>query len=142
MAKLEQALYTLLTNDTAVAAFVGDRIFPVSMPKPDPSNPTGLPAVSYRRLPGEYIYTFDKFDEGSAYVNATVEFSAWSNNAKEAMDVGEALVLALSGYSGDVDGTLIGQSFTRLELDMYDGDTKLYRRAVEFRIGYEDDVHS
>ena len=58
------------------------------------------------------------------------------------MNVGEALVLALSGYSGDVDGTLIGQSFAELELDDYSGDTRLFRRIVDFRIGYEDDVHS
>ena len=137
MTKLEDALTTVLAADTAVTTIVSDRIYPVSMPKG-----TVLPAVTYRRISAQRAYTFDAFDTGSAYVNATVEFSAWSNNAKEAMDVGEALVMALSGYSGDVDGTLVGSSFAELELDDYNGETKLFRRIVDFRIGYEDDVHS
>ena len=137
MTKLEDALFTVLNNDTSLQALVSDRIYPTSMPKG-----TVLPAIDFRRVSAQRTYTFDAFDTGSAYVNATVQFDCWSNSPKEAMDVGEALVLALSGYSGDVDGTLLGSSFTELELDDYNGETKLFRRIVDFRIGYEDDVHS
>lgn len=134
MPKLEEAVYGYLSGEPGVAALVGDRIYPGRV-----KEGATLPAISYQRISANRTYTYDSFADTSAWVRARVQFNCWSNTPLQAIEVGEAVLLALSGYSGDMSGEYIGQSSAELELDDYDGPTKLYRRVVDFFITYEDE---
>ena len=134
MPVLESALFTYLSADPGVSALVGTRIYPVRLPEG-----TVLPAIAWQRISATRLYTHDSFEDTRAFVNARVQFSCWSNVPIEAIQVGEAVLLALSGYNGDMAGVLIGQSSADLELDDYQSDVKLYRRLVDFMISYEDE---
>jgi hypothetical protein len=136
---LETALYNYLTGDAGVAALVGDRVYPVRIPPGTNAQPTPLPAISFQRITASRTYTYDSFADTSAWVRARVQFSCWSHSAQEAIEVGEAVLLALSGYNGDMSGKVIGQSSAELELDDYDAGGKLFRRVVDFFIYYEDE---
>jgi len=68
-----------------------------------------------------------------------VQFSCWSTTPLEAIKAGEAVLLALSGYDGDMAGQQIGSSQAEFELDDYQPGVKLYRRLVDFIITYEED---
>ena len=135
MPKLEDALYAYLSNDGNVAALVDDRIYPVRLPEG-----TTLPAIAWQRVSAQRTYTFDSFANTSAYVQARVQFSCWAETAMEAFETGEAVLHALSGYTGDMEGELIGSATAELELDDYESKTRLYRRLVDFYITYEDDA--
>lgn len=132
---LESALFGYLTTDPGVEALVGTRVFPFRVPEG-----ANLPAVSYGRAGAVRLYTYDDFEDTNAFVRARVSFHCWSHKAEEAMQVGEAVLLALSGYEGDMGGQLIGSSFNVLEMDTYEGDTKMYRRTLDFHITYEEDL--
>jgi hypothetical protein len=69
-----------------------------------------------------------------------MQFNCWSSKAEEAMEVGEAVLLALSGYDGEMGGQLIATAFNVLEQDNYEGETKMYRRMLDFFILYEDEL--
>jgi hypothetical protein len=56
------------------------------------------------------------------------------------MQVGEAVMLALSGYGGQMGGQLVGASFNVLEIDIYEPEAKMYRRTLDFQIMYEEDL--
>jgi len=138
MPKLEVALTSYLTADgSEVAAMVGDRVFPVKVPEG-----AKLPCISWRRVSASRQYTHDPYDTTDAWVTARVQFSCWATTPLDAIKVGEAVMLALSGYEGDMAGQLIGSSDGVLEMDDYQTEQKLFRRVVDFIISYEDDLHS
>lgn len=131
---LESALYDYLSTDVSVSALVDERIYPFRLPEG-----CVLPAIAWQRISSSRIYTHDPFEDTAAFVRARVQFSCWAVTPLEAIQIGEAVLLALSGYSGDMSGQLIGASSAELELDEYEQQTKLYRRVVDFFITYEDE---
>lgn len=135
MPQLETALYAYLSTEVSLAALVDDRIYPFRLPEG-----ASLPAIAWQRISAQRTYTFDAFGTSGAYVRARVQFACWAETPLEAIDVGEALLGALSGYSGDMEGELIGSSTAQFEFDDYESQTRLYRRLVDFFITYEDDV--
>lgn len=135
MPKLETALYEYLTADGNISALVDDRVYPNRLPEG-----STIPAISWNRVSARRINTFDQFDDYDAWVTARIQVNCWAYNAQEAMEVGEAVVLALSGYDGDMSGQLVGSSFVDNEMDIYEAPTKFHRRVLDFLISYEDDL--
>ena len=135
MPKLEEALFDYLSNDPGVSGLVGERIFPVRLPEK-----SIIPAISWLRVSANRSYTYDTFADTDAWVQARIQFNCWDFTALGAMDVGEAVLKALSGYEGDMSGQLIGSSFSINELDIYEAPTKFHRRILDFFISYEDDL--
>jgi hypothetical protein len=134
---LEEALFSYLSDDPALHALVtGDdgvvRIYPVRLPEK-----CKIPAISWNRVDAKRIYTYDSFAETEAWVMARVQFNCWAYTAHDAMDVGSALLAALSGYDSDMAGELI-TAFSVNELDTYEPATKFHRRVLDFFISYED----
>lgn len=135
MGKLDTALFDYLTTDPGFESLVGDRLFPIRIPEG-----AGLPAVTYARVSAQRTPDYDPFDVTHAFVRARMQFNCWSRLAEEAMEIGEAVLLALSGYGGDMGGQLVGATFAVLEQDTYEGISKLYRRSLDFIILYEEDL--
>ena len=134
--RLEEALFDYLSTDPGISALVNDHVYPVRLPEGAP-----LPAVSFHRVSAERIYTHEIFSETDAWVRARVQVDCWSqDSAEQAMDVGDAVLAALSGYEGDMSGELIGSSFVVNEFDTYEAPTKIHRRILEFMVAYEDNV--
>lgn len=134
MPVLEEALFTYLSADPAVYALVEERIYPFRLPEG-----CLLPAIAWQRISSSRTYTHDPFEDTSAFVRARIQFSCWAIAPLQAIQIGEAVLLALSGYTGDMAGQLIGASSAELELDEYEQQTKLYRRVLDFFISYEDE---
>lgn len=135
MPRLEEALFDYLTNDPGFESLVGDRLFPFHIPEG-----AAFPNVTYGRVSAQRDYDYDPFESTNAFVRVRMGFHCWSRNPEEAMKIGEAVLLALSGYEGDMGGQLVGASFAVLEQDTYEGETKLYRRSLDFQILYEEDL--
>lgn len=137
MLALESALYEYLSADFNISALVGDRIYPTRLPEG-----SVIPAISWMRVSARRIYTFDSFEDTDAWVQTRIQFNCWDYTPEGAMEVGEAVAAALSGYDGDMSGQLIGSSFADNEFDLYEADSKFHRRILDFLISYEDDLVS
>lgn len=135
MPYLEEALYTYLQTVPTLAALVGTRIYPVRLPEG-----AALPALVYQRVSAQRTYTHDPFESTMAYVSARVQLTAWAETAAEAIEVGEAAVLGLSGYEGEMGGVLLGSVTVLLELDDYEPESKLYRRITDIAAAYEEEL--
>jgi hypothetical protein len=135
--KLEYALFEYLSTDPGISALVDTRIYPSKIPEP------GIfPAIAWNRVSTNRINTYDSFDTGSeAYSFARIQFDAWDKSFEGAIAVGEALLAALSGYGGVMSGELITAHAVN-EFDDHDSATKLFRRSLDFMVGYEDDVRT
>lgn len=135
MPQLETGLYAYLKNDPAITALVGDRIFPNVVPEG-----TILPNIRYQRITTSREETHDPFGEMFAYVRATVQIDSWMTSAEGAMEVGEAVMLALSGFHGDMEGVRIGRVHNIRESDTYDQQKKLHGRSQDFEFSYADAI--
>lgn len=135
MPQLEEALSAYLIADDGVSSYVGDRVYPVRLPEG-----TVLPAIAWQRISSQRAYTYDDFADTNPFVTARVQFACWATTALESIRIGEAILLALSGYEGDMSGQPIGSSFAVTEVDTYESETKLFRRLLDFFISYEDDI--
>lgn len=132
---LETVLYSYLTGDASVEAVIGDRLYPLRL-----AEGCDLPAIAYARVGASRRYTFDRFLDTSAWVEARMQFSCYAATAVDALEASHAVLLALSGYEGDMGGTYIGSARAALELDTYEATPRLYRRSLDIIIAYEDDV--
>jgi len=132
----EDALWTYLTDDAGVAALVDDRVY-----KNHLEEKTVLPAIAFFRVDAVRDYTYDAYPDSSAYTTARMQFDCWSDKPSEAQDVGEAVLAALSGFSGYMGAVLIGASFAVNEFDRYEPNSgKKNRRTIDFLISYQDAV--
>lgn len=135
MAAFEEELQSYLETDPGVSALVEDHIYPVRRPEKSP-----IPAVEWRRVDASRVYTHTPFIETDAWVQTRIQVDCWAYTFTEALNVGNAVLAALSGYEGGVTGTLIQSSMAVDEADSYEADTKFYRRRLDFRMMYEDAV--
>lgn len=132
--RFEEALFDYLSADGGVAGLVEDRIYPVRLPEG-----AKLPAISWFQVSSDRIPTYDPFPRDD-WTRKRIQFNSWATDPNTAMLVGEAVMLALSGYDGDMSGLAIGSSESVTELDTYDGQTKLFRKIQDFHISYEEDL--
>jgi hypothetical protein len=135
MPQLEVGLYAYLKNDPAIAALVGDRIFPNVVPEG-----SILPAIQYQRITTTREYTYDPFGESHAWVGARPQITSWHSSPEVAMAVGEAVMLALSGFHGDMEGVAIGAVTSTNETDVYDQRKRLHGRLQEFLFTFADAI--
>lgn len=132
---LESAIFDYLTADAGVGALVLDRVYPVRLPEK-----STLPAIVYHKVSASRLYTYDTYGTSDPFVQARVQFDCWGRTALEAIDVGTAVLVALSGYDGSLGGQPIQAGFAVDEFDTYEAATKFYRRVVDMRLLYEDDL--
>lgn len=133
MPVLETPLFDYVS--TELAALVGDRVYPIRG-----AEGTELPYITYTRVSAIRSYTHDAFgsDTGRAWVEARIQFNCWAAEMLTAINIGEALVAALSNYSGPMGTINIGRCDILLELDAYEEATKLYRRIVDVVFAHEE----
>lgn len=133
MPDLHTALRGFLLDDVAVSDFVEDRIYAVHLPEG-----AHLPAIALQQVSAPRRMTYDPGPQ-RGWVTKRMQVTCWSNSLNEAFDLGDAVLTALSGVSGDMEGLLIGSTVPANELEDYEARTKLYRRILDFQISYDND---
>lgn len=133
--QFEEGIFEYLTTDPNVASIVEDRIYPVRLPAG-----AEYPAVSWQKVSADRYYTHDTYESADPWVQARIQVNAWAKTEREAMLLGDAVLLALSGFEGNLGGQLVGSSFAVNEQDVYESQTTVHRRILDFIISYEDDA--
>lgn len=130
-------LFSYLSEDAGVLDSVSDRLFPLRL-----DEGCDLPAIAYQLISAPRTYTHDNADRsGTVKVKARYQFACWAQSALEAIQTAEQLVVALSGYQGDMGSTYVQASFIPNEYDTArDPDTNLYRRIVDAILIHEEDL--
>lgn len=135
MPKLEYALFDYLTTNPGLFALVETRVFPAKIPE----LVDVFPAIAWNKISARRVRTYDRFEDFDAFGFHRIQFDAWAKTWEEAVQVGEALLAALSGYGGDMSGVLV-TAHPINEFDDHDSGTKLFRRTLDFEVTYEDEV--
>lgn len=90
-------LVTLVTEDAAVAALIGTRMYPALIPQD-----AVLPALAYQQISEPGLYSHEG-DVGLMVVR--MQFTAQATSYASARAVLDALRAVLTGYSGTVNNT-------------------------------------
>jgi hypothetical protein len=124
----ESSLRAVLLASPAVAALVGTRVYPMTLPQA----PT-LPAVTFQRISTVPDHLLDA---ESWRVPCRVSLSLWASSFDGMRALADAVTTALRGYSGN------GLRLVRLlnMTDDYEPETKLFRVIADFRVIPEEGV--
>jgi hypothetical protein len=134
---LEEAIFDYLTTDAGVMAVAGDSVYVSHLPEG-----TTLPAASFFRVSTDRRYDHDPFPETVAWVRSRIQVNCWYTTYDGARELGNAIMRALSGYTGFMGDMLISSVFAVNEFENYEPDTKLYRRSMDFMVAYEEDLEA
>lgn len=127
---IEQGLITFLLEDPVLNALIGNRLHPLTLPQ----TPT-LPAIVWQRISGPREHSHSG---PSQLAHPRFQFACWSKNLLEAIQVAEALRIRLDGYSGAMGNETAYAVFILDDHDMYDPETGLPRRIVDYRIWHKE----
>lgn len=94
MIQLGKAIYSILSNNSAIAGYVGTKIFPVIIPQE-----TTLPIIVYERS-GNANYTRDGISTNDSNLDITILSSKYT----ESVDIAQSVLTALNNYHGTVQG--------------------------------------
>ena len=131
---IELAIHALLTQDTAIAALVGSRIYPVTLPAE--LEAASLPAVTYQVISSSPEFALD----GTVFQSKRFDINVYSTRYLTGKTVQDAINNALTGASNTLlsDGTtyLLG-AFPGIETDDYDPQSQTYRALVEYNVEWQ-----
>lgn len=138
---IQQALRRLLLDSAGVVALVADRIVPWHL-----GQSVTQPSIVYAQIsddPGHHYLGV------SGPAKPRFQFDIRALNYEEIVAIAREVKLALDGFSGIVAfGSASPQEtieiqgiFKRSEFDLpFDDNTRLYRRAIDFMIGYPETI--
>jgi len=128
MARLEEAIYSILSSDASVTALVSTRIYPFFLPQE-----CTLPAITFYRVSTDREYAF-MTDPGYATVRISIDILGES--ASSTMSVAEVVRTALHRYKGTVAGVKIYECHIETENSIYEPETDVYRLIIDFMVSH------
>ena len=126
MARVEAALYTILSGDVTITAQTSNRIYPDTLPQD-----CILPALTYFR-----VSTIREEAMGTDPGRATARFqiSVWSTSAFTSGTIADLVRTALHRHIGVHAGVTITDLAIENEIATYDYDTEEHQIAMDFLI--------
>lgn len=123
-----KAIYNILTNDSAVSAIVGTRVFPQKVEFDE-----RMPAITYFVVGTTPNNTKNGV---STYDYVTAQITGFGTNYAEAQDLADKIRTALDYVSGTYAGVVIDKIFFQTSQDLYDdgfGEKGIHYVAMDFR---------
>ena len=122
MSLIDEAIRSILLNNSTVAGFVGTRIFPLSLPLD-----CTFPAITY-------AFPSDVYNRIAR--PARLQVDCWAQDFTECKNLKNAVEGALDGYSGIVSGINIEIIVPISPYDLPPDETGLYHIPYDFKVIY------
>ena len=132
MAELEEAVYSRLSGNVAVAAIVSTRIYPQKIPQE-----ATLPAIAYARVSARRVKAHAA-PTGLARARMQVTCVATSYSAVKALAA--AVRKALEGVMGTVGGLALQGSWLETDADEYGDAEGLHSVRQDFMVWYTEAI--
>ncbi len=126
MARVEAALYTILSGDATVTAQVSTRIYPVYLPKN-----CVLPALTYYRIS---TIREESMSVDPGLATAHFQVSVWTTSAASGGTIADVVRTALHRHIGVHAGVTITDLAIENEITTYDFDTEEHQVAMDFLV--------
>ena len=133
---IEQAIYSILTNDATVSGLVSSRVYPNKVPQG-----VSLPAVTYQQISGRREHTMA---ESIGMVESRFQINCWDDSYSGTRTLSNAVRNVLDSItSGTYSSTFIYTAFLDNEGDMpevAEGADQLtvYGKRLDFIIWFKE----
>lgn len=130
MARVEQAIYNILSNDADVIAVVGSKIYPSFVPQDKT-----LPAITYERVGTEREFAMLN-DPGVS--QARIEVTAISTSASTVGDLANKIRIALSRHIGSHASVVVKDIYIEDERQTYFVDLETYEIVMAYMVLHDE----
>jgi len=131
MASIEEALYSKLSNASAVTDLVSTRIYPVLAAQSASGD-----YIRYGKVSGQPYHTMQA-PAGLRWARFSVMCHASTFSSCKA--IAAAVLATLDGIAETVSSVEIGACLSQEEVDLeYDDEARMYGRAVDFLVLYSE----
>lgn len=130
MAELEEAVYSRLSGNVAVAALVSTRIYPNKIPQE-----ATLPAIAYQRISARRVKAHAA-PTGLARVR--VQVTCVARSYSEVKGLAAAVRTAMQGVMGTVGGVGVQGSWLETDADEYGDAETLHSVRQDFMIWHTE----
>lgn len=127
---IETALYNLLSAADAIVDLVADRVYPESGGEAE-----NYPLITYQLLKGASEQSHSGI---SGLAHPIFQINCLAKSFSDVCDLGEAVRLTLQAYQGTVAGVHIQSSRLIGSQDLYNKDSRVYLRALDFEIWHKE----
>lgn len=130
MKDVRPAIRTLLINNAAVSAIIGQRVYPNQLPQGVRS-----PSVVYNRITGRAEYTL----AGSGgLLEDLFQIDSIAVDSDSATNLALAVHDALSAFKGPISGVTVRGIFRQNLRDLFDEAVQLNRMAGDYVVWYAE----
>lgn len=136
---VEDALYYYLSNKAAVTSLVSTRIYPLKAPQG-----ASYPRITYQEVFGEHVRSLEGSTAAHGYKR--IRISSWGQTYTSAKALAEVLRLALDGYRGTWNTTVIHGCLLISEVgDIYHppqegSDIGVYQVPFDFDVRFQESI--
>ena len=123
---IQEAIYSILSNDAAVTALISNRIYHLTISQNSPA-----PCISYSINEGPEDETFD--GQGD-FRQDDLQIDCWASTYTEALQLATVIKAVLKNYSGVVAGTNIQRITLDTAVSVFEDDVDLYRTSQSYSI--------
>lgn len=125
------SLRTFLLADTAIAALVGTRMYPVQLPQG-----TSQASIRYQHISGQRPIASPS---GPLKLSGPrVQIDAWAPTYAEAESLAELIKTRLNGYRGAMGATTVQGAFFSDERDGWEPESKLYFLSRDYFVWFQE----
>ena len=126
MARVEAAIYSILSSNAGVVTLVSTRIYSLVIPQT-----CRMPAISYARVSTERESAFIT-DPGLS--TARIQVDVWGETISSVQNISEAVRSALHRYKDTIASVVIDEIHIENETVMYEPETEIYHVALDFLV--------
>jgi len=131
---IETSLYSILSGDGDVTDKVSTRIYPVLIPQK-----ADMPAIAFQQISADREYTMAG-EVGMTSI--TYQVSCFADSYSESRELADVVRIALSDYSGTVNGRYIYTIFIQGEGDIpnISPEFKRYGKRLDFEVWFKEQL--
>ena len=130
MARLEAAVYSILSNNTDVTGLVSTRIYPELLPQD-----CALPAVTYARIS---TMRHSAMEADPNFAETRMQISSWSSSFSVVQNLSDKVRLAFWRFTGSTASVTIEDVWPENETQLYDSVTETHQMAIDFMITHRE----
>lgn len=131
MADIGEAIYSRLHDDVAVVALVGTRIYPYT-----PKDPAARPYITYHLV--SLVQRPHAMGSTPALVTDRYQVDVWADTYAAMIALDDLVYAALSRWRGVAAGVTVADSLHIDRRELYEPDTKLFRRSNDFEFSWNE----
>lgn len=132
----EPDLYAFLKADGAIAALIGDRIYPGRIPQQHPNDRQVIPCAVFQLAGAEYQHLFCQTDD---LTGGNYQVDIYTRERDNVPAIASAIRQRLKDYSGLIGDSRVSRVQLQNQFDGLDPDPGLYRRTQLYTIWYAED---